>query len=101
MKVQSLSRTVYPVGCEDIRWLEPDELDAWLADVGGSTLLDAALDRPLQRDSGRPHASSDRAGSVAPRARTTGAAPSHSSPRPGSLRSPPRRPGTCARCAST
>lgn len=56
MKVQTLSRTVYPVGCEDIRWLKPDELDAWLAYVGGSTLLDAALDRQLQRDSGMPHA---------------------------------------------
>jgi DNA-binding MarR family transcriptional regulator len=42
-------------GDED-RWLERDELEAWLAYVAASTLLEAALDRQLQRDSGIPHA---------------------------------------------
>jgi DNA-binding MarR family transcriptional regulator len=39
-----------------VRWLEPDEMRAWLSFVAGSTLLEAALDRQLQRDSGMPHA---------------------------------------------
>ena len=56
MKVQVPSLTLYPVNGEEPRWLEPDEMEAWLAYVGGSTLLDAALDRQLQRDSGMPHA---------------------------------------------
>jgi DNA-binding MarR family transcriptional regulator len=38
------------------RWLEPAEMRAWLSYVAGSTLLEAALDRQLQRDSGMPHA---------------------------------------------
>lgn len=38
------------------RWLTPDELEAWLSFVASSTLLDATLDRQLQRDSGMPHA---------------------------------------------
>ncbi|MFC4947405.1 MarR family winged helix-turn-helix transcriptional regulator [Pseudonocardia sp. GCM10023141] len=38
------------------RWLSSGELDAWLAYVAASTLLEAALDRQLQRDSGMPHA---------------------------------------------
>lgn len=37
-------------------WLTPEEMRAWLAYVAGSTLLEAALDRQLQRDSGMPHA---------------------------------------------
>jgi DNA-binding MarR family transcriptional regulator len=56
MKVQVPSLTLYHVNGEEPRWLEPDEMEAWLAYVGGSTLLDAALDRQLQRDSGMPHA---------------------------------------------
>ncbi len=39
-----------------MRWLEPDEMRAWLSFVAGSTLLEAALDRQLQRESGMPHA---------------------------------------------
>ncbi len=38
------------------RWLTPDELEAWLSYVAASTLLESALDRQLQRDSGMPHA---------------------------------------------
>jgi len=41
---------------EDTRWLTPAELRAWLAWVAASTLLDGALDRQLQRESGMPHA---------------------------------------------
>lgn len=40
----------------DPRWLDEDELDAWLSYVATTTLLEAALDRQLQRDSGMPHA---------------------------------------------
>lgn len=40
----------------DKRWLTPGELDAWLSYVATSTLLESALDRQLQRDSGMPHA---------------------------------------------
>lgn len=40
----------------DDRWLTDDQLDAWLAYVAASTLLEAELDRQLQRDSGLPHA---------------------------------------------
>lgn len=40
----------------DDRWLTADELDAWLSYVAASTLLEVALDRQLQRDSGLPHA---------------------------------------------
>ena len=36
------------------RWLDADERDAWLTYVATSTLLDAALDRQLQRDAGMP-----------------------------------------------
>jgi DNA-binding MarR family transcriptional regulator len=38
------------------RWLSDEELEAWLSYVAASTLLEAALDRQLQRDSGMPHA---------------------------------------------
>ena len=41
---------------DETRWLEPDELEAWLAYVATTTLLEGALDRQLQRDSGMPHA---------------------------------------------
>jgi DNA-binding MarR family transcriptional regulator len=41
---------------EEARWLEPHELEAWLAYVAATTLLEAELDRQLQRDSGMPHA---------------------------------------------
>lgn len=41
---------------DDDRWLNPEELDAWLSYVAASTLLEAALDRQLQRASGMPHA---------------------------------------------
>lgn len=36
------------------RWLSPTELRAWLTYRAGMTLLEAALDRQLQRDSGMP-----------------------------------------------
>jgi DNA-binding MarR family transcriptional regulator len=39
-----------------VRWLEPAEMRAWLGYVATSTLLESALDRQLQRDSGMPHA---------------------------------------------
>ncbi len=38
------------------RWLEPAEMRAWLSYVAASTLLESALDRQLQRESGMPHA---------------------------------------------
>jgi DNA-binding MarR family transcriptional regulator len=41
---------------EEIRWLQPGELDAWLSYLAATTLLEAELDRQLQRDSGMPHA---------------------------------------------
>ena len=41
---------------EEIRWLEPGELDAWLTYLAATTLLEAELDRQLQRESGMPHA---------------------------------------------
>lgn len=39
---------------EQPRWLEPVEREAWLSYLAASTLLDAELDRQLQRDSGMP-----------------------------------------------
>lgn len=42
-------------GDED-RWLTPEEQEAWLSYAAATTLLEAALDRQLQRDSGMPHA---------------------------------------------
>lgn len=50
------SRILAVVGDENERWLNPGELDAWLSFVAASTLLESALDRQLQRDSGMPHA---------------------------------------------
>ncbi len=41
---------------DETRWLEPDELETWLSYVAATTLLEGALDRQLQRDSGMPHA---------------------------------------------
>jgi DNA-binding MarR family transcriptional regulator len=40
----------------DDGWLTAEQLDAWLTFRAASTLLDAALDRQLQRDAGLPHA---------------------------------------------
>ncbi|MHA6792527.1 MarR family winged helix-turn-helix transcriptional regulator [Pseudonocardia bannensis] len=40
----------------DTRWLTPDERSAWLSFVATVSLLEAALDRQLQRDAGMPHA---------------------------------------------
>lgn len=56
MKAQMSSRTMENVDRTNERWLTPDEVDAWLHYVATSTLLEAALDRQLQRDSGMPHA---------------------------------------------
>ena len=39
-----------------MRWLTPNELNAWLAYVATTNLLDGALDRQLQRESGMPMA---------------------------------------------
>jgi len=39
-----------------VRWLTPNELNAWLAYVATTNLLDGALDRQLQRESGMPMA---------------------------------------------
>jgi DNA-binding MarR family transcriptional regulator len=39
-----------------MRWLTPDELQAWLVYVATTSLLDGALDRQLQRESGMPMA---------------------------------------------
>ena len=52
------NRTPYggKVDAEDTRWLEPEELEAWLAYVATTTLLEGELDRQLQRDAGMPHA---------------------------------------------
>jgi DNA-binding MarR family transcriptional regulator len=38
------------------RWLDPDELDAWMGLVRVLTLLPAALDRQLRAEAGLPHA---------------------------------------------
>lgn len=37
------------------RWLNAEERQAWLSWIAATTLLDAALDRQLQRESGMPH----------------------------------------------
>lgn len=41
---------------DDDRWLSDEQLDTWMAYVAVTALLDATLDRQLQRDSGMPHA---------------------------------------------
>lgn len=55
MKVQCLP---YPAGVDgpEQRWLDPDEQEAWRAYLAATTVLESALDRQLQRDSGMPHA---------------------------------------------
>jgi DNA-binding MarR family transcriptional regulator len=40
----------------DTRWLDATEREAWMSYVATKALLEAALDRQLQRDSGLPHA---------------------------------------------
>ncbi|TDD80990.1 MarR family winged helix-turn-helix transcriptional regulator [Actinomadura rubrisoli] len=40
----------------DTRWLDEDEQQTWRAFLWTSRLLNEALDRQLQRDSGMPHA---------------------------------------------
>ncbi|NEA31305.1 MarR family transcriptional regulator [Streptomyces sp. SID13031] len=40
---------------DEVRWLEPDELDAWLSLAALMFKLPAALDYQLQRDSGLTH----------------------------------------------
>lgn len=42
------------MSAEETRWLEPHELTAWLAYIAANRLLEAELDRRLQRDSGMP-----------------------------------------------
>jgi DNA-binding MarR family transcriptional regulator len=39
---------------DEDRWLGSDELTAWMSYVAATTLLESALDRQLQRDSGMP-----------------------------------------------
>jgi DNA-binding MarR family transcriptional regulator len=41
---------------DEERWLTPDELQTWLSYVATTTLLEAALDRQLQRDASMSHA---------------------------------------------
>jgi DNA-binding MarR family transcriptional regulator len=41
---------------DETRWLDDEEQEAWLAYVAATSLLEGALDRQLQRDSGMPHA---------------------------------------------
>ena len=41
---------------DEERWLTPDELQTWLSYVATTTLLEAALDRQLQRESSMSHA---------------------------------------------
>lgn len=42
-------------GATDTRWLDADEQETWRAFLWTSRLLNEALDRQLQRDSGMPH----------------------------------------------
>ena len=46
----------YPcvVDGDETRWLEPDELETWIAYIATRTLLEGVLDRQLQRDSEIP-----------------------------------------------
>jgi DNA-binding MarR family transcriptional regulator len=41
---------------DEARWLDPEEHAAWLSFLATVSLLEAALDRQLQRDAGMPHA---------------------------------------------
>jgi DNA-binding MarR family transcriptional regulator len=56
MNAQVFTRYPEYVNGDETRWLEPEELEAWLAYVATTTLLEGALDRQLQRDAGMPHA---------------------------------------------
>ncbi len=49
-------RLPYDGRVTDDGWLTDDQLDTWLSYVAASSLLEAQLDRQLQRDSGLPHA---------------------------------------------
>jgi DNA-binding MarR family transcriptional regulator len=44
------------VDMAETRWLDADEMRAWLAYVGATTLLDDFLDQQLRRDAGITHA---------------------------------------------
>jgi DNA-binding MarR family transcriptional regulator len=54
MNVQVSTAILGLVNGDETRWLEPDEMDAWLSWVAATTLLDGALDRQMQRDAGMP-----------------------------------------------
>jgi DNA-binding MarR family transcriptional regulator len=54
MNVQSSSRKLDAVDATEARWLDAEERETWLSYVAVTTLLDAALDRQLQRDSNLP-----------------------------------------------
>jgi DNA-binding MarR family transcriptional regulator len=54
MKVQVLSAILEVMDGDETRWLEPEELETWLAYVATTTLLEGVLDRQLQRDAGMP-----------------------------------------------
>jgi DNA-binding MarR family transcriptional regulator len=56
MNAQVSARTLAPVDGDETRWLADEEQEAWLAYVAATSLLEGALDRQLQRDSGMPHA---------------------------------------------
>ncbi|MGD9991581.1 MarR family winged helix-turn-helix transcriptional regulator [Pseudonocardia sp.] len=45
-----------PTAADDTRWLDDDEYEAWRSLLATMSLLEAALDRQLQRDAGMPHA---------------------------------------------
>jgi DNA-binding MarR family transcriptional regulator len=44
-----------PSGPSETRWLNADEQRSWRAYIDANRLINAALDRQLQRDSGMPH----------------------------------------------
>ena len=46
----------YPAPVAETRWLDADEQRAWRGYLAATRLLNAQLDRQLQRDSGIPHA---------------------------------------------
>jgi DNA-binding MarR family transcriptional regulator len=54
MNVQVSTAILGLVNGDETRWLEPDEMEAWLSWVAATTLLDGALDRQMQRDAGMP-----------------------------------------------
>jgi DNA-binding MarR family transcriptional regulator len=56
-KDESSSFLGYSVAVDDeTRWLNPEERAAWLSFLATVSLLEAALERQLQRDAGMPHA---------------------------------------------